>query len=76
MGEFNLVIFEAMKYLVISCPVIKVVYGRGGFYQPLFGTTRYVVKPAPAAATDATGHDIKPAPTTQSFLKTIHLLLH
>ena len=41
-----------------SCPVVKVVYGRGGFYQSLFVTTR-VLKPALADATDATGHDIK-----------------
>ena len=32
---------------------------RGGFYQSICGTKRYLVKPAPPDATDAPGHDIK-----------------
>ncbi len=31
---------------------------RGGFYQQLNGTTRYLIKPAPPWDADATGFDI------------------
>ena len=48
------------KIWFISCPVAKIVYSRGGFYERYLLEMQRLNKPAPAEATDATGHDIMP----------------
>ena len=50
------------QFQIISCPLAKVAYiclcCRGGFYEIYLNAAQNINKPAPAGATDATGHNI------------------